>query len=422
MRRMLPRLLISLTILLAVSPVAAGVRDDYRACAKDTFTRLKPGSDAAAKSAADQYCLAIGYNFGKPPFSRDPSRAVALLQRAVAQSYPAAMTALGYHFERGAGIARNEAQALALYRQAAAKGDAEGMFNLGRLYLLGRGVPQDERESDRWFNAAVKAGSVDAVVHFRRARQLEMEDNARPLFEQAFKAYEANKFEQAARLYRQAAELGNASAQVALGQLTRLGMGVPKNEEEAVRLFRRAAERGHAGGQTQLGLAYQLGEGVKEDWAEAHAWCARSAAQQYALGLLCVGRQFQFGLGIEQDREKAIRLFELAEDQGEGTGAYLARYLAQRLSCLGYLDHPERLKYAGVCEDPKRMFRNSAERTAWLNEAIRTARVDSFNPGGYEGGLCRARGMGYGGGGCQGEGGRTLDPYGNQDRYGRSAW
>jgi TPR repeat protein len=422
MRTILLRVLVPLAVLLAFSPATAGVRDDYRACTKDTFTRLKPGGDAAAKTAADQYCLAVGYNFGKPPFSRDPSRAVALLQRAVAQDYPPAMTALGYHFERGAGIARNEAQALALYRQAAAKGHADGMFNLGRLYQLGRGVPRDERESDRWFNAALKAGSIDAIVHFRRARQLEMEDNARPLFEQAFKAYEANKFEQAARLYRQAAELGNASAQVALGQLTRLGMGVPKNEEEAVRLYRRAAERGHAGGQTQLGLAFQLGEGVREDWAEAHAWCAKSAAQQYALGLLCVGRQFQFGLGVAQDRNTAIRYFEMAEDQGDGTGAFLARYLSQSLSCLGYINNDERKKYAGVCDDPKRTFRNSAERTAYLTEAIRTARVDSFNAGGYEGGLCRARGLGYGGGGCQGEGGRILDPYGNQDRFGRSAW
>ncbi len=251
---------------------------------------------------------------------------------------------------------------------------------------------------------------------------MEMEDNGRPLFEQAFKAYEANKLDQAAKLYRQAADMGNASAQVALGQLLRVGLGVPKNEAEAIKLYRQAAERGHAGGQTQLGLSYQLGEGVKEDWAAAHAWCSKAAAQHYALGLLCVGRQLQFGLGVEQDRAKAIRVFELAEDQGDGTAAFFARYLSQRLSCLGYMDDREREKYAGVCEDPKRLFRNSSERTAWLNEAIRTARVDSFNAGGYESGLCRARGMSYGGGGCQGEGGRTLSPYGNEDRYGRPGW
>ena len=67
------------------------------------------------------------------------------------------------------------------------------------------------------------------------------------------------------------------------------------------------------------------------------------------------------------------------------------------------------------------MFRSAAERTAWLNETLRTARVDSFK-GGYESGLCRGRGMGNGGGSCQGDGGRPIDPYGNQDRYGRSPW
>ena len=161
---------------------------------------------------------------------------------------------------------------------------------------------------------------------------------------------------------------------------------------------------------------------MKEDWAAAHAWCRKSAAQQHAIGLLCVGRQYQFGLGVQQDRQAAIRWFELAEDQGDGTAAFLARHLAQPGSCLGYLTHEERKKYAGVCADPARLFRTSGERTAWLNEALRTARVDSFNSGGYESGLCRGRGMDYSGGSCQGEGGRPLDPYGNQDRYGRSPW
>lgn len=424
MRSPLLRLFILAAVLMP-APALAGVRDDYRGCVKDTFTRLKPGSDAAARSAADQYCLALGYNFGRPPFSRDPGRAVALLQRAAAQGHAGAMTALGYQLERGAGIARNEAQAVALYRQAAEKGHADGMFNLGRVYLLGRGVPRDERESDRWFNAALKAGSVDAIVHFRKARQQEMEDNGRPLFEQAYKAYQANRLEDAARLYRQAADQGNASAMVALGQLLRLGQGVPKNEAEAVRLYRLAAERGHAGGQTQLGLAYQLGEGVKEDWAEAHKWCVRAAEQQYALGLLCIGRQYQFGLGVMQDRARAIRYFELSEDQtasnADGTAGYLARFLSRPQSCLGYLDDREREKYAGVCADPRRLFRNSAERKAYLDEAIRTARVDSWDSG-YEAGLCKSRGMDYGGGGCRGEGGRSFSPYGNEDRYGRAPW
>jgi hypothetical protein len=205
----------------------------------------------------------------------------------------------------------------------------------------------------------------------------------------------------------------------------RLGQGVSKNEAEAVRLYRLAAERGHAGGQTQLGLAYQLGEGIREDWAEAHKWCALAAAQQYALGLLCVGRQYQFGLGVMQNRETAIRYFELSEDQtpsnADGTAGYLARFLSRPQSCLGYLDDREREKYAGVCADPKKAFRSSAERKAYLDEAIRTAYIPGSDTG-YESGLCKSRGMDYSGGSCRGEGGRQLSPYGNEDRYGRAPW
>jgi hypothetical protein len=56
--------LILLAIVTAAAPAMAGVRDDYRACTRDTFTRLKPGADAAATTAQEQYCLALGYNFG----------------------------------------------------------------------------------------------------------------------------------------------------------------------------------------------------------------------------------------------------------------------------------------------------------------------------------------------------------------------
>jgi TPR repeat protein len=86
------------------TPAAAGMRDDYRACAKNVLPRLPPGSDATARTAADQYCLALGYSVGKPPFPRDPARAAALLRGAAAQGHAGAQTALGDQHERGMGV------------------------------------------------------------------------------------------------------------------------------------------------------------------------------------------------------------------------------------------------------------------------------------------------------------------------------
>jgi len=80
------------------------------------------------------------------------------------------------------------------------------------------------------------------------------------------------------------------------------GLGVSRNDAEAVRLYRLAADRGYGRARAQVGLAYEAGEGVAESWTEAHAWC----------------------------RMQAVRLFEHAEDQGDGQSKFFARWLRVR--------------------------------------------------------------------------------------------
>jgi len=62
--------------------------------------------------------------------------------------------------------------------------------------------------------------------------------------------------EEAVRLYRLAAEQGDANAQFRLGTMYRLGRGVAQDYVEAVRLYRLAAEQGHAGAQFRLGTMH----------------------------------------------------------------------------------------------------------------------------------------------------------------------
>jgi len=51
-------------------------------------------------------------------------------------------------------------------------------------------------------------------------------------------------YEDAARLYRQSADLGFAGAQNNLGDMYEAGQGVPKSEKAAIHWYTRAAERG----------------------------------------------------------------------------------------------------------------------------------------------------------------------------------
>jgi TPR repeat protein len=68
----------------------------------------------------------------------------------------------------------------------------------------------------------------------------------------------------------EAAEKGNAEAQITLGFMYINGQNVLKNEEQGVAWIRKAAEEGDAQAQITLGVLYFLGKGVIKDdkqWA-----------------------------------------------------------------------------------------------------------------------------------------------------------
>ena len=88
-------------------------------------------------------------------------------------------------------------------------------------------------------------------------------------WDEAAAAYERGDYETAAREYRALAEQGNAKAQLNLGILYSVGMGVPEDDAEAVKWYRLAAEQGEASAQLNLGLMYSVGLGVSQDYAEA---------------------------------------------------------------------------------------------------------------------------------------------------------
>ena len=77
----------------------------------------------------------------------------------------------------------------------------------------------------------------------------------------------------------QAAEQGNAKAQLKLGLILGRGLGVPQNDAEAVKWYRLAAEQGDADAQYNLGLMLAKGNGVAPDRKQAYFWALLAAAQ-----------------------------------------------------------------------------------------------------------------------------------------------
>lgn len=103
-----------------------------------------------------------------------------------------------------------------------------------------------------------------AVVSNSAAKAGALEDGA--------VAYERHDYKKALKIFRSAAQQGDASAQYNLGVLYNMGQGIPRDKAEALKWFRLAAQQGIAPAQFSLGLMYAKGGGVPLDRVRAYMW------------------------------------------------------------------------------------------------------------------------------------------------------
>jgi len=83
---------------------------------------------------------------------------------------------------------------------------------------------------------------------------------------------------QMADRYQQAAERGDAAAQMTLGAIYSAGIGRPQSDVEAFRWFSRAAEAGHPQAQLILSGLFAIGRGTAKNNADAYKWALIASA------------------------------------------------------------------------------------------------------------------------------------------------
>ena len=196
------------------------------------------------------------------------------------------------------------------------------------------------------------------------------------IFDQAGARFQAGDHVGAAKLLVQAAEAGNAVAQLRLALMYDQGDGVPKSSRNAYQWYARAALQGEPESLNQMGLAYELGDGVGENWDLAAQYFVASAQQGWVKGQFSLGRAYQFGIGLAQDRARAIEWFRKAGVNGDPNGDYWARWLGDRTNNIGFRDDIERnivmgagLRFSGTLYggDPTGLlFHTSAQRVLFL--------------------------------------------------------
>ena len=156
-------------------------------------------------------------------------------------------------FDRG-----DNAGALAAWRQAALDGDADAQNGVGWLYDNGLGVGRDETMASIWYEKAAGQGHGGAALNLGN-----LFDDGRGV---------PRDYGRAAELFRVAAEQGYAEAQNNLGRMLRDGDGIDRDLEMAVHWLRRAAKADFAPAQNSLGVMYVKGLGVRQDPREAYFW------------------------------------------------------------------------------------------------------------------------------------------------------
>jgi len=100
----------------------------------------------------------------------------------------------------------------------------------------------------------------------------------------------------------------------------------------AVRLFRLAADQGDAIAQQYLGVMYIDGEGVPQNYAEAFKWYRLAADQSIANAQLCLGSMYATGKGVPQDYVRAHMWFNLSAAQGNENAESARDNIAKRLT------------------------------------------------------------------------------------------
>ncbi|NWG47449.1 MAG: sel1 repeat family protein, partial [Alphaproteobacteria bacterium] len=178
---------------------------------------------------------------------------------------------------------------------------------------------------------------------------------AAPFFQQALIAYNAGDVGAALELWTRAAETGDASAQLLVGNMYLSGEGLEAaNPEIAAGWFERSARGGNDEARVQLATLLRLGHGVPQDYRRAVALLYEAGTNGHAVAQIDLAELFVAGVEdrVAQNVPHAMDWYRLAGKQNVA----LAQVKLAQLHLEGFTGVPDEV--VGL---------------AWLNAAVRVA-------------------------------------------------
>jgi TPR repeat protein len=295
------------------------------ALAADAFTQTyQAAQDGEARSQFE-----LGTYYFK---IREMDKAGKWLTDAAKQGLGEANLNLGYMYDKGLGLPRNDYEALKYYKKAAEQKVPQAYINIGLLYERGEGVKENPTEAAKWFQKAVDAnlpeGRYRLGLAYMKGHGIEQ------------------NYDQAWALFQKAEVQKNCDSLYAMAYMTAHGMGVSADILQAQNKILEAAACGSAQAQYDAVFSYIQEKHHrltnKQALAQLEA-AAKTAPQAQAL----LGAVYFTGqLEAQKDFAKALAWAKLAEENKAKGVKPLLQTINRRINIMGErrAKHREALK------------------------------------------------------------------------------
>eukprot|EP00929_Paragymnodinium_shiwhaense_P086230 TRINITY_DN4675_c0_g1_i1.p1 TRINITY_DN4675_c0_g1~~TRINITY_DN4675_c0_g1_i1.p1 ORF type:complete len:948 (-),score=214.29 TRINITY_DN4675_c0_g1_i1:499-3342(-) len=259
----------------------------------------------AKESASRFYNEGLRYLKGLQGRQQDDEQAAAWLLKAALRGHMNAQYAIGCLFLDGRGVEQDKRRAGKWFLSAAELGHAKAQYNLGVMLSKGDGIKADRLNAASWLVAAADQGHR---LQYRTPDVAVFGDG--PWMDLEYQAGETGPLEEAANG-------GDAYAQIRLGMIYYQGDGVRMDKAKASNYYMQAATYGdHPEAQYQMSCMLFEGDGVEKDEEYAFQFLQRAAKRGHAEAQFNLGTKLYFGEGVGMNKAEAGQLFLAAAQKG----------------------------------------------------------------------------------------------------------
>ena len=176
-------------------------------------------------------------------------------------------------------------------------------YERGRLFETGtRGSVQSYQEALKLYRSAAEQGDAKAMIALMRPEMIEAARDEEVVKLRRLSVVEGNT---------KTTSIDDAAAAYLRGDYA-----------QTLKILRPLAEQGNVEAQYSIGLMYAEGQGVTQNHQEALKWFKLAAAQGYAQAQYNSGVMYRDGLGVAQNYQEALKWYRLAAAQGHAFSQY----------------------------------------------------------------------------------------------------